>query len=344
MKRALVFQWIAGSAALAVAVGGNFGCATSKPIRGSGEKPVVSVQGIWEGFGREVVGATEGGPGDTRLERQAWRLTQVGDQVKGFYVIELTMVSGDGRPYLCSGTPRFQTLLRFEVTGLSRDGAVELEETRPALVKGPCRPGFRTPARLRAEPRGEALVMLNEGAPIMLFRRPPGQTADVMALERVDASWKASGELVFPDAGRMTEAAPADIQGIWTWEHRGTATTGDEQVEREEWHLVQQGSRLLGYYDRVVRQISTDGHAFRCSNSMDFRVVTRYQVTGEVRGNHIAVHERGFEILEGGPCDNGQRRLDVYQGEARSGELHLMWGVGRQVLRRARPTLPTQRF
>ena len=39
-----------------------------------------------------------------------------------------------------------------------------------------------------------------------------------------------------------------------------------------------------------------------------------------------------------------KRRLDAYEGQASTDELRLVWGVGGQVLRRARPDVPTQRF
>ena len=65
---------------------------------------------------------------------------------------------------------------------------------------------------------------------------------------------------------------------------------------------------LSAQNSRIVHQISTDGHAYRCSLAMDFNVVTRYHVAGEVRGNALVIHERTFEILAGSPCDDGQRR------------------------------------
>jgi hypothetical protein len=120
--------------------------------------------------------------------------------------------------------------------------------------------------------------------------------------------------------------------------------SGDEKLEREEWHLLQEGNSISGYYDRAVHQISTDGHAYRCSSALDFRVTTRYQISGEVRGSMVVLQEKGFEIIEGSPCDDGRRRLDAYQGQAGSGEIRLIWGVGTQVLKRARPNVPTQRF
>ncbi len=64
---------------------------------------------------------------------------------------------------------------------------------------------------------------------------------------------------------------------------------------------MQDGNEVSGYYDRAVHQISTDGHAYRCSSALDFRVATRYQITGEVRGSPVILYETGFEILRGQP-------------------------------------------
>jgi len=145
-------------------------------------------------------------------------------------------------------------------------------------------------------------------------------------------------------ANARSMANPADVSGVWIWEHRGPVPTGDEKQEREEWHLDQQGERLSGYYDRVVREISTDGHAFRCSMGLEFEIATRYRVRGEVRGNQILIYESSFEVLSPSACDNGQRRLDAYEGLATDDEVRLAWGVGAQVLRRPRPDVPTQHF
>jgi hypothetical protein len=265
-------------------------------------------------------------------------------------VVELTMISGDGRPYLCSQEPRFSTLLRFEVRGRANSSGVDLEEVGDVLAKGPCRPVFRSPSRFRAEVRGDVLTLADGGHRLTLYRRPShdqqSATKQLLAFERPDSSWR--GEPAFPTFTRREgppgEGTPADIQGVWVWEHRGRLASGDEKQEREEWHLEQEGTRVNGYYDRTVRQVSTDGHAYRCSNTLDFRVITRFHVSGEVQGDRVVLYERSFEIIEGSPCDSGQRRLDAYQGEAALGEIRLIWGVGAQVLKRARPHLPTQRF
>ena len=59
---------------------------------------------------------------------------------------------------------------------------------------------------------------------------------------------------------------------------------------------------------------------------------------------HATVLMNSFEVLEPSACDNGQRRLDAYEGQANGDEVRLAWGVGGQVLRRPRPDVPTQRF
>jgi hypothetical protein len=321
-------------------------CATLRGGR-SGDQPAVA--GVWDGVFQSTLG-DGAGSGDTRIERQAWRLTQTGQQVSGFYVVELTMISGDGRPYLCSHEPRFSTLLRFEVRGRVSGDHIELEDVGDVKAKGACRPTARTPTQYRAALRGDVLTVSDGERRLPLYRRASSEQTDtadpLLAFQDGEEAWAA--ESPAPSLQTLSQAdpgePPANIEGLWTWEHRGPLPSGDEKVEREEWHLVQEGSSVTGYYDRAVHQISTDGHAYRCSAALDFRVTTRYQVTGEVRGNLVVLYERNFEILEGSPCDDGRRRLDAYQGQAAAGEIRLMWGVGTQVLRRARPNVPTQRF
>jgi hypothetical protein len=323
--------------------------AKAKPdLPASRPRPVVA--GTWQGVFQATV--REGaGAGDTRIERQAWRLNQVGDAVDGFYVVELTMISGDGRPYLCSREPRFSTLLRFDVRGrIDPEGVVHLEEIGDVKARGACRPTFRTPSQYRASVEGDVLTLSDGQRRMPLYRQRSTDKqleGGLLAFDAVEPG--PAAETSTPTLEVVARASdandpPANIEGLWTWEHRGPLPSGDEKVEREEWHLVQEGTTITGYYDRAVHQISTDGHAYRCSSALDFRVTTRYQITGEVRGSTVVLFERAFEIIEGSPCDDGRRRLDAYQGQAAAGEIRLMWGVGTQVLRRARPNVPTQRF
>jgi hypothetical protein len=288
---------------------------------------------------------------DTRIERQAWRLTQSGNAVSGFYVVELTMISGDGRPYMCSREPRFSTLLRFDVKGVVDKDGIVMEEVGDMRAKGACRPASRTPSRFRASLHGEVLSVHDGEKRITLYRRPAAEERSaanaLLAFDDVEQpgeSEPASFSTIEWAPSGDDDAPPSNVHGLWVWEHRGMLSSGDEKMEREEWHLVQDGAKVSGYYDRAVRQVSTDGQAYRCNSAMDFRVVTRYQISGEVRGDEVHLYERGFEIMEGSPCDTGQRRLDSYKGQAVPGEIRLMFGMAVQVLRRARPNVPTQRF
>jgi hypothetical protein len=342
------------------------GCATGGAKTASRGMGRSALSGVWEGVYKGTLGEGNGS-GDTRIERQAWRLAQSGSVVTGFYVVELTMISGDGRPYLCSREPRFSTLLRFDVRGRVVKEGIEIDEVGDVWAKGPCRPTYHMPAHYRGSLNGDVLTVNDGERRLPLYRRNDSEGAAaaqaLLAFADVDSSW--SVEPSYPTLASGAENAPAfatvsprpaststevlseptaNLEGLWVWEHRGALPGGDEKVEREEWHLVQDGATVAGYYDRAVHQISTDGHAYRCNSALDFRVVTRYQVSGEVRGNQVVLYERGFEIVEGSPCDDGRRRLDAYQGQAVPGEIRLLWGVGTQVLKRARPNVPTQRF
>jgi hypothetical protein len=314
--------------------------------------PAANLEGVWEGFAQGTI--PEGiGAGDTRIERQAWHLRQQGQRVTGYYLVELTMISGDGRPYACSRAPQFQTLLRFEVEGQVRANGIELAEVGDGTAKGPCRPTFRTAGHFRAEVAGNKLLLADGSYRLTLYRRGEGQPAPAALpeiRENVETDDDADvDETTEPEATQSLVTAslgtsPVEVGGVWVWEHRGRLPTGDEKQEREEWHIDQEGTFLSGYYDRTIRQVSTDGLAYRCSNATDFRITTRYHVAGEVRGSRVSLREQSFEILQASPCDSGERNLDAYQGEAAIDELKLMWNVGSQVLRRDRPEIPSQRF
>jgi hypothetical protein len=288
------------------------------------------------------------GRGDTRIEKQEWHLTQNGASITGYYIAALTFVSGDGRPYVCSRQPQFSAVLRFDVTGRVKAGAVELEEVTQKTAQGRCDPGVRKLIRYQGNVQGDVLTLVNGEQRQTLYRTRGERHKD--AANQLESASAPPPESPFPalsDGPSMaasSSSAPADVSGLWVWEHRGTAPGGDEKQEREEWHVVQDGSKITGYYDRVVRQMSTDGHAYRCSMSLEFQIATRYKINGEVRGNQVVIYENSFEILEPSACDNGKRRLDAYEGQASSEELRLVWGVGGQVLRRPRPDVPTQRF
>jgi hypothetical protein len=78
--------------------------------------------------------------------------------------------------------------------------------------------------------------------------------------------------------------------------------------------------------------------------ALEFQIATRYQFSGDVVGDEVRIIESSYEVLSPSACDNGKRRLDVYQGKASTDEIRLVWGMGGQILRRPRPDVPTQRF
>lgn len=329
------------------------GCAGRKTGIVNGGAPAVMVGGIWDGFFRAVL-SDGAGNGDTRIEKQEWHLSQAGDTVSGYYIAAVTFVSGDGRPYLCNREPQFSTVQRYDVNGRVRGGAVELEEVAQRSSQGRCDPGTRRLAHYQGNLQGDVLTLVAGEHRQTLYRSKDGgerrPAADVDAvLADAPTTQTSFPSLARPDNGDAPTAgapagATADVSGLWVWEHRGAAPGGDEKQEREEWHVSQQGTKLTGYYDRVVHQVSIDGHAYRCSMSLDFQIATRYQISGEVRGDQVIIYENSFEILEPNACDNGKRRLDAYEGQVSPEELRLVWGVGGQVLRRPRPDVPTQRF
>jgi hypothetical protein len=202
--------------------------------------------------------------------------------------------------------------------------------------------------RYRAEVAGDQLTLVTASERQVLHRNTGTGAPAERAQEPAGPALASQAARGLVEQPRLTPALqsqpPADVSGVWVWEHSGHAATGDEKQEREEWHVDQDGDRISGYYDRVVREISTDGQAFRCSMNMEFEIATRYRIHGEVRGNQVVIYENGFEVLAPNACDNGQRRLDAYQGLASGDEVQLMWGVGAQVLHRAHPDVPTQRF
>ncbi|HEY6477075.1 MAG TPA: hypothetical protein VI456_10870 [Polyangia bacterium] len=337
----------------AVATGG---CATrsAPPATLPARAVPAEISGIWDALSRTTI--AEGiGAGDTRIEKQEWHLSQAGSAISGYYIAALTFVSGDGRPYVCNRLPQFSATQRFSVAGRVRDGKIEIEEKEQRATEegNRCDPGQKQLARYSGRLEGDVLTLTNGPRRQTLYRiHQPGQ-AEVQVANAAEPPEPMSQEPSVPDRSpdrpqapttAVASLPPADVSGMWIWEHAGVVPGGDEKQEREEWHVTQDGAKLSGYYDRVVHQVSTDGQAYRCSMALDFQIVTRYQFRGEVQGSKVMIFESSFEVLNPNACDNGKRRLDAYEGQASTDELRLVWGVGGQVLRRPRPDVPTQRF
>jgi hypothetical protein len=343
--------------ALAVA---SIGCAPGCVVRRQATANAGSaaagpqISGVWDA----VTSATidEGAAaGDVRIEKQEWHLSQSGSAIRGYYIAALTFVSGDGRPYVCSRQPQFSAFQRFEVAGHVQAGAIEIQEVVQAENprENRCDPGMRQLARYRGLLDGDVLTLVSGRQQTRLYRIHPAASGDRLVAEAAPARSPAADRMI--DAPAVSVARPplptavpgvanADVSGTWIWEHQGSIPGGDQKQEREEWHVEQNGTKISGYYDRIVHQVSTDGHAYRCSMALEFQIATRYQFSGDVVGEDVRIIESSYEVLSPSACDNGKRRLDVYQGKASTDEIRLIWGMGGQVLRRPRPDVPTQRF
>ena len=346
--------------ALVMALAGAAGCAARRSATATAGSAAAGPQisGVWDAVSSATI--DEGiAAGDVRIEKQEWHLSQSGSAIRGYYIAALTYVSGDGRPYVCSRQPQFSAFQRFEVAGHVQAGAVEIEELGQAEnpTENRCDPGMRQLARYRGLLDGDILTLVSGRQQTRLYRihaSTPGErlTAEISprATAARDRAGAASGEgqVATPAMQPMTPAPPgmanADVSGEWIWEHQGSVPGGDQKQEREEWHVVQDGAKISGYYDRIVHQVSTDGHAYRCSMALEFQIATRYQFSGDVSGDEVRIIESSYEVLSPSACDNGKRRLDIYQGKASTDEIRLVWGIGGQILRRPRPDVPTQRF
>src|SRR3954470_6243219 len=299
--------------ALAMAsVGCAAGCAAHRPAttNAGSAVPGPQVAGVWDA----VTSATidEGvAAGDMKIEKQEWHLSQSGSAIRGYYIAALTFVSGDGRPYVCSRQPQFSALQRFEVAGHVKAGAIEIQEMEQAenSKENRCDPGMRQLARYRGLLDGDVLTLVSGRQQTRLYRihdatqgerlsTEAGQRVTVAARDR-DSEGPATPAARPTSAvtpGPMSSAIDADVSGLWIWEHQGSVPGGDQKQEREEWHVEQTGSKISGYYDRIVHQVSTDGHAYRCSMALEFQIATRYQFSGDISGDEVRIIESSYEV------------------------------------------------
>src|SRR5450432_74676 len=259
------------------------------------------VSGVWDAMSQTTIG--EGiGAGDTRIEKQEWHLTQDGRAITGYYIAALTFVSGDGRPYVCSRQPQFSAMQRFNVVGRVLGGQIEIQELeqRAAQAGNHCDPGLRQLARYNGRLDGDVLTLVNGAQRRTLYRIHNPGDAEMLVARADPGAQEIDNPGIQGHPGAQTATASAagstDVSGLLIWEHHGVVPGGDEKQEREEWHVTQDGSALTGYYDRIVHQVSIDGHAYRCSMALDFQIATRYQFTGEVRGDQIAIYESSYQV------------------------------------------------
>jgi len=124
-----------------------------------------------------------------------------------------------------------------------------------------------------------------------------------------------------------------DISGWWDWHNRLQTKNGDIRSEDEAWLLVQEGTSIRGRYRRKVTFLSAKGKPYACNGLVRYQRIAVYQIKGIVEGTHITLKEVSVQV-QPSPCDDGQRRLDSYRGVIESGNLHIHWTGGQEVLRR----------
>jgi hypothetical protein len=260
--------------------------------------------------------------GDVRIEQEEWHLQQEGNKLSGFFYRQVLMLSADQRPFRCNGMLGFAVNTRVSIIGELQGGRVSLREVGIDTDKNPCDDGRRELFTYAGQLRGDSLVL----------KLPPGQEQHL-----VRRSARAGTTAMMSIGPERGDSSPQDaslpLAGAWEWQFRAADPDGDLHVEREEWHLSESGNEISGYYIRLLERRRSSG-VFACNNSPLIQGSTRYLVKGHRFGNKISIAEVDYQTTPG-PCENGARRLEQYQGTLHpEGTLALSWTGGSQTLRR----------
>ncbi len=130
-----------------------------------------------------------------------------------------------------------------------------------------------------------------------------------------------------------SQAAAQSLTGAWDWENRLTTKDGNIRTEKEAWLLVEDNGTIRGQYRRSVTVLSVDGKPFACNGLVKYTRVATYKVSGTVKGHRVHIKEVSVQV-QPGPCDDGQRRLDSYEGTVRADTLSVRWSGGTEILKR----------
>jgi len=124
------------------------------------------------------------------------------------------------------------------------------------------------------------------------------------------------------------------LAGSWRWSHLSDKKSV-RRVELEKWVLSHTGNdQVRGHYDREVTFMSLDGVPFQCSQSLRYRLTTRYSLHGTYDQGKLNLKEVKYQSSNS-PCDTGQRKLSSYGGDVKGDALVLTWAGGSQTLTRA---------
>lgn len=278
--------------------------------------------GTWDWLYR---GTTQ--QGDLRIEEEEWHLAVQGTQLSGDYLRQVTTLSLDQKPFRCNGLLGFLVTTRVRLRGELVGDTVRLQETAVEQQKSPCSDDQRLPKTYDGVVAADAIVLRWPGGEQQLLRRP--------ADSKLPSLTPPQGESV-----ERLSAAELHLTGVWEWQARASGVTygeseGDEVSETEEWHLIDLGGKLAGYYDRIVERSRSKG-VFACSGTAHSRSVTRYTLRGRRTGDHFFLNEQDYKA-EPSACDNGGRRIDTYRGTILPMQrLLIEWSGGQQLLNRRR--------
>ncbi len=134
--------------------------------------------------------------------------------------------------------------------------------------------------------------------------------------------------------GALRKSGAPSLAGIWDWRLEMITENEDFRVERETWILRKAGdNKVTGSYWRKVTVISRDGKPFECNNERRYDLEAEFKVEGILRNGIVSFREKAVRIKPG-PCEQGQRNLDKYQGRLAKNQLVLNWGSTKQSLER----------
>jgi hypothetical protein len=283
-------------------------CGPRFPTAAPGPQDLAGVQGVWDAETRQT-----DAEGDARVEQQEWQVRRQGKVVDGFWDRALTWISGDGRPFACSGRPRYTQWTRHLFSGEKVGDEVRLHITATVRDPSPCAGRDQPPRACVLRRRGTRLEVLCDEGPVLTLAR------------RLDP----------PVPLELVRRAPGSITGVWTWHQRSTDREGDAKLEEEVWQLQQRSVVVEGFYVRTVWVRSGDGRRFQCNNQLQYSSQARFRVRGEIRGDRLHIRELGYTTLPDS-CEDGRRTLDAYDGWVRAGGkvIELSWGKGAQLLYR----------
>src|ERR1022692_2727591 len=96
-----------------------------------------------------------------------------------------------------------------------------------------------------------------------------------------------------PPPNVAARALPAEVSGIWDAMSQTTIGegigAGDTRIEKQEWHLTQDGGAITGYYIAALTFVSGDGRPYVCSRQPQFSAMQRFNVAGRVRGGQVEI-------------------------------------------------------